>query len=365
MKPLLRILIIDDRPAEHVLYEDYLSDDSSHTYRFLHAYTGAEAEEIVATQPIDCILLDYNLPDTNGLALLKKLATHRPMLAIVMLTGEGNETTAVMAMTEGAQDYLPKRAATPAALQRCVERAIERTRLLKTMENYRGDLERSNEDLERFATVVAHDLKSPLRAITQHLQLIQKHTEGTLDERAAKSMTFVMDGARRMRELIDALLEFSHLGFAEKTLAPVDCNHVITAVRANLSATIEEKNAEVIAGILPTIMADKIQLMQLFQNLIANALKFCAAAPRIHIDAVQEEGLWKFRVQDNGIGIAPHNLEKVFIIFKRVHSEDEYPGMGIGLAVCERVVKNHGGRIWVESEMGKGATFYFTLPAEA
>lgn len=362
MSAPLTILITDDQPIEHVLYEDYLNDDTLHRYHFLHAYSGDEAEKLCKQHPIDCVLLDYHLPDTDGLHVLKCLLAHKPGLPIIMLTGEGSETTAVIAMKNGAQDYLPKRAITPTALQRCVERAIERSKLLQRMETYRSDLERSNKDLERFATVVAHDLKSPLRAITQHLELIQNNKNNVLEERSLKSMKFVMNGAGRMRELIDALLEYSHLGFSEKMLAPVDCNHVLAMARANLSAIIAEKGAHITADALPTLMADKIQMVQLFQNLIANALKFCTAAPSIHIAVTQQNGQWAFAFRDNGIGIAAHNLEKVFLIFKRVYSEDEYPGAGIGLAICDRVVRNHHGTIWVESEIGKGATFFFTLP---
>ncbi len=231
------------------------------------------------------------------------------------------------------------------------------------LENYRNDLERSNRDLERFATVAAHDLKSPLRAITQHLELIMANSNNVLEPRALKSMGFVIDGARRMRELVEALLEYSYLGFSEKMLAPLDCNKVLTIVRANLSSVIQEKSAHITTDPLPQLSADKIQLTQLFQNLISNALKFCTATPHIHISAIREADYWRFAVRDNGIGINSQNLEKVFLIFKRLCSEEEYPGTGIGLAICERVVKNHNGAIWVDSQIGKGSTFFFTIPA--
>ena len=253
------------------------------------------------------------------------------------------------------------------------ERKKTELRLQQTMEQLtqsnieleasRKDLERSNQDLERFATVVAHDLKSPLRAITRHLELISANKNNVLEARSQKSMGFVINGARRMRELIEALLEYSYLGFSEKMFTLVDCNKVLTIVRANLSSVIQEKSVHITAEHLPTVMADKIQLIQLFQNLIANAIKFCTATPHIQINALYEEDYWKFAVKDNGIGIAPHNLENIFLIFKRLYSEDEYPGAGVGLAICDRVVKNHKGHIWVESEHGKGATFFFTLQA--
>ena len=360
-KQTVSILIIDDNPAEHELYADYLSDDPVREYRFLHAYTGKEGIQIYQLNDVDCILLDYNLPDMDGLSVLQQLSNINFPLPLVMLTGEGNESIAVIAMKNGAQDYLPKRALTPTALQRCVDRAAERAMFLHQMERYRQELERSNKDLERFATVAAHDLKAPLRAITQHLEIIRKDNAAKLEDRSLKSMAFAIDGARRMNELIEALLEYSQLGFGEKKLSLVDCNHVMKTVRANLSASIEEKSAQVTWDDLPVLTADKIQLIQLLQNLINNAIKFCAQAPKAHVSAKREGAYWQFSVKDNGIGLDPQHQEKIFTIFKRMHTVEEYPGLGVGLAICDRVVKNHRGRIWVESTPNSGATFFFTL----
>jgi signal transduction histidine kinase len=361
VRPQTTVLIIDDNPAEHELYEDFLSDDTQRDYRFVHAYTVAEGVSLYLPDSIDCILLDYNLPDADGLSALSQLMQEHTPLPVVMLTGEGNESVAVQAMKNGAQDYLPKRALTPAALQRCIERASERAMLLAQMEQYKQELERSNTDLERFATVAAHDLKAPLRAISQHLELIRKHNLSTLDERSLKSMAFAIDGAGRMSELIEALLEYSQLGFSEKKLSQVDCNQVLRMVRANLSSAIEEKGAHIISDELPTLLADKVQLAQLLQNLIANAIKFCHTTPRIHISATQQKGFWQFSVTDNGIGIDEANKEKIFVIFRRIDNDQTPQGIGVGLAICDRVAKNHGGRIWVESTPGKGSTFFFTL----
>ena len=359
--PRVTILIIDDNPVEHDLYVDYLADDPVREYHFLHAYNGQEGVQIYQFNEVDCILLDYNLPDMDGLKVLQLLSNIHFPLPVVMLTGEGNESVAVVAMKNGAQDYLPKRALTPAALQRCVDRAAERAMFLQQMERYRQELERSNKDLERFATVAAHDLKAPLRAIRQHLEIIRKDNAEKLEEKSLKSMAFAIEGARRMHELIEALLEYSQLGFGEQKLVLVDCNHLMKAVRANLSASIEERSAQVTWDDLPTITADKMQLLQLLQNLISNAIKFCDTVPQAHVSAKKENGYWQFSVRDNGIGLDPQNREKIFTIFKRMHTADEYPGLGVGLAICDRVVKNHGGRIWVEPASPKGSNFHFTL----
>jgi len=239
------------------------------------------------------------------------------------------------------------------------ERKQAEQQLKETMEK----LIESNIELERFAYICSHDLNSPLRMITQHLERVYNNPNNVIDEASRTSMGFVMDGAKRMRRLIDGLLEYSMFGFSEKMLEPVDCNKLLAAVLTNLSVNIEERHARVTHDALPIIMADEIQLMQLFQNLIANAIKFCSTEPHIHVSCTRTGAFWTFGVRDNGIGIAPHNMETIFQIFKRIHTEEHYPGIGIGLAVCERVVKNHGGRIWVESELGKGAVFFFTLPA--
>ncbi len=364
MQPL-NILIIDDSPAEHELYREYLYDEIGHGYRFLDAYTGEEGEKLYLENRVDCVIIDYHLPDIDGLEVLKRLTSRCEVVPAVMLTGEGNETIAVIAMKIGSQDYIPKRVVTPQALKRTIERAVERARLMQKMEAYRQDLERSNQDLERFANIVAHDLKSPLRAITQHLQLILTHNRDKLDDAACKSLGFAVDGAERMRKLIDGLFEFSKAGFEQREFTPINCNLVLDSVKSNLTPLIEETGTAIIADTLPVVLADGMQLMQLLQNLISNAIKFCREQPRIHIDAHVAEGRWLFSVKDNGIGIARDDQEKIFAIFRRLHNESEYPGCGVGLAICDRVVKNHGGRIWVESEKGKGSTFYFTLPVAA
>ncbi len=361
-KHSLTILIIDDCPEDHALYREYLSDDDNHSYRFIDAFTGEEGEKLYAENDADCVIVDYRLPDIDGLEVLRRLTQRGKPVPAVMLTGEGNETIAVIAMKIGSQDYLPKRVLTAQALKRTVEHTVERALLKQRIEAYRQDLERSNQDLERFANVVAHDLKSPLRAISQHLQIVEQHHHDQLDDRSLKSIAFAVEGAERMRRLIDALLEFSRIGFEKRSSAPVDCNQMLENVKSNLAAHIGEKNAVITSDPLPVLVADGVQIMQLLQNLIGNALKFCRERPRIHVSARRAGNRWEFSVRDNGIGIPYAGREKIFTIFKRLHGETEYDGHGIGLAICERVVKNHGGNISVASEPGKGSTFTFTLP---
>ena len=225
------------------------------------------------------------------------------------------------------------------------------------------ELARSNEELQQFAYVASHDLQEPLRMITSYLQLLQRRYQGKLDDKADKYIYFAVDGASRMQVLINDLLEFSRVTTRANEPEPTDCEFILNQVLSGLELYIKENKATISHDPLPEVMADNTQLAQVFQNLIANGIKFHSEeAPIINIRAEKKAKEWVFSVQDNGIGIDPQYSEKIFEVFKRLHGKEEYPGTGIGLAVCKKIIERHGGRIWVESELGKGSTFYFTLP---
>jgi PAS domain S-box-containing protein len=226
------------------------------------------------------------------------------------------------------------------------------------------DLKRSNEELERFAYVASHDLQEPLRMVTSYLQLIEHRYQGKLDEDADDFIHFAVDGANRMKTLIQDLLAYSRVGTRGKPMEPVDCEGVVDRVSSDLLALIEETDAQITHDPLPTVHADPTQMQQLFSNLIGNAVKFRGDdPPRIHIGVQRQGDEWRFCVQDNGIGFdAGEYGKRIFVIFQRLHTKAEYGGTGIGLSICKKIVERHGGRIWVESEPGEGATFYFTLP---
>jgi len=227
------------------------------------------------------------------------------------------------------------------------------------------DLKRSNEDLEQFAYVASHDLLEPLRMVTNYLQLLQERYHGKLDQSADDFIGFAREGAERMQVLINDLLQYSRVGTRPKEFRPADTDKVLKDSLSNLKVAIDESRAKITSAPLPTVVGDPVQLTQLFQNLIGNAIKFRGEQPlAIHVGAEQRDGAWQFSVRDNGIGIASKDFERIFIIFQRLHARKKYPGTGIGLAVCKKIVERHGGRIWVESEPGKGTTFYFTLPAK-
>lgn len=240
----------------------------------------------------------------------------------------------------------------------------ERRRLEQAVEESVAELRRSNAELEQFAYVASHDLQEPLRMVSNYTQLLARRYEGRLDEDADAFIAFAVEGAGRMQQLINDLLEFSRVGTKGKDLRPTEMESALDTALLNLRAAIEESGAEIEHDPLPAVRGDAVQLAQLLQNLIGNAIKFRGdTPPRIRVSARRDGAGWVFAVQDNGIGIDPVYWERIFVIFQRLHTRSEYGGTGIGLALCKRIVERHRGRIWVESAPGEGATFSFTLAA--
>jgi PAS domain S-box-containing protein len=240
----------------------------------------------------------------------------------------------------------------------------ERKRLEAELRQAAEELKRSNQDLEQFAHVASHDLQEPLRQVKGHLDLIRRRMGDTLEESVRESMGFAIDGAERMQVLIRDLLAYSRVGRQEEKFAEVEMSEVLTFALANLEMAAKRSGAVIEHEDLPKVVAAPGLMRQLLQNLVGNALKYHARdrVPRVYVGARREKGGWVIFVRDNGIGIAREYQERVFMPFRRLHTRSEYPGTGLGLAICKRIVELHGGRIWVESEVGRGATFYFTVP---
>jgi light-regulated signal transduction histidine kinase (bacteriophytochrome) len=231
--------------------------------------------------------------------------------------------------------------------------------------DYTQELERSNTELEQFAYIASHDLQEPLRMVSSYTQLLGRRYKDKLDDDANEFIGYAVDGANRMQTLIQDLLTFSRVGKTKQTLKLVDMTQVIKDIILGLKIAIEESNVLIgYSASFPKVMADHSQIQQLFQNLILNAIKYRQEGRqcKINIDCQKIDNMWQFSIKDNGIGIEPEYFERIFVIFKRLHSKEEYSGTGIGLAVCKRIVEGHGGQIWLESEFGSGSTFYFTMP---
>lgn len=225
------------------------------------------------------------------------------------------------------------------------------------------ELSRSNKELEQFAYVASHDLQEPLRMVASYTQLIAQRYRGKLDADADEFIHYAVDGATRMQAIINDLLALSRVSTRNTPFSKTDTKLALDKALANLRLVIGETGATIICDSLPTLNADGSQFTQLFQNLIGNAIKFRGSnPPRIEIGAEPRGGEWVFHVRDNGIGIAPEYFERIFLMFQRLHTQKEYPGTGIGLTICKKIVERHGGQMWIESEQGKGTTFYFTIP---
>jgi PAS domain S-box-containing protein len=239
----------------------------------------------------------------------------------------------------------------------------DRKRAEEAVQRMTEDLRRSNAELEQFAYVASHDLQEPLRMVASYTKLLEQKYQGRLDADADEFINYVVDGATRMQQLINSLLDYSRVGTRGGDFAPTSCERIIKEVQANLEIAIQESGTRITYDPLPIVKGDATQLALLFQNLIGNAIRFRRERPpEIHISAKRSDRSWLFSVRDNGIGMEPQYFDRIFVIFQRLHTRSEYAGTGIGLAICKKIVERHGGRIWVESELDKGSTFFFTLP---
>lgn len=390
----LRLLLVEDS-----------EDDALHLLRALRKGGYAPLAERVETPEDmtaalqrgqwDIIISDYVLPRFSGLAALAILRQSGLDLPFIVVSGKIGEEVAVGAMKAGAHDYILKsslarlapaveRELRDAEVRRERKRAEEalklsheeleqrvrmRTEELRAskveLERLVGELERSNRDLEQFAYVASHDLQEPLRMVHSFLGLLVRRYAPQLDDKARQYIDHAVDGTQRMSQLIHDLLIFARIQRNGWQPAPVHMDPVLQQVIANCRIVIEETGTRIIQTELPVVQGEASQIGQLLQNLFINAIKFRRpdTVPEIRISACKEEEMWVFAVQDNGIGIAPDYRERIFNIFQRLHSRQEYAGSGIGLAVCQRIVEHHGGRIWVESAPDHGSVFRFTLPA--
>ncbi len=319
--------------------------------------------------PPEVVLADYNLPNWKGMDALNVIRREGLDIPMILVSGALGDVTAVECIRQGATDYVLKDglARLPEVIRRALREKAERSLRRQAEEHLAlkvAELARSNDDLEQFAYVASHDLQEPLRMVAAYTQLLAERYRGKLDENADKFIGYASEGAERMQVLIHDLLAFSRVGRKE-ACESVDCNAVMKDVLQALAAAILESGAVVSHGELPAVWADRTQVAQVFQNLIGNALKFRGIEPPlVSVQAEKTDQQWQFSVSDNGIGIAPEYAESIFVVFQRLHGRSEYPGNGIGLAICKKIIEHNGGKIWVESQAGSGSSFKFTLPCQ-
>jgi light-regulated signal transduction histidine kinase (bacteriophytochrome) len=391
-EPPVSILLVDDQPANLLTLEALLANLGQN---LIKAHSGEEALRYLNHGEFAVVLLDLWMQGLSGFETAKRIRSRENSryTPIIFLTAfESSEFPVREAYALGAVDYLVK-PLVPVILRAKVAVFVElfqksaqlkrqadqlrasenlirsdiavRKRAEADLKRTADELARSNRDLDQFASAASHDLKEPLRKIRIHLGLLNEGYGSQLDEKAREYLDRALESAGRMQTLVNDLLTYARVGTPGKTLEPVNCQTAFEQALANLETLIREKAAVVnVQAPLPTVRGSLTELVQLFQNLIENGIKFQRAGqPLVRVAAERAEGDWIISVHDNGIGIDVSYADRIFVIFQRLHNQKEYPGTGIGLAICKKVVERHGGRIWVESEPGKGATFRFTLPA--
>jgi signal transduction histidine kinase len=365
-----RVLIVDDRRENLLALEATLRDMP---FEVDTADSGPKALKKLLTDEYAVILLDAYMPGMDGFetAQLIKQRERTRNVPILFLTAGGQDPhLASRGYQAGAVDYLTK-PLDPWILQSKIMIFAElwtahaQTRALNAELQARSDqLAQSNRALEEFAYVASHDLQEPLRKVSSFCGLLRSRYGGKLDDRADQYIDFAIDGANRMSELIRDLLAFSRVTRDTQRNEPLDSQALLDAAVRNLSSQIEENEARVTSDTLPRVHGEASLITTVFQNLISNGIKFRAnEPPLIHVSAARHEAMWRFEIQDNGIGVDPVFADKIFTIFQRLHRKEAYPGTGIGLALCRKIVEYHGGTIWLAPGTGTGTRFCFTLPA--
>ncbi len=364
----LRVLLVEDDAADRDLILRELGKGEFEIVCEV-VQTADEFRQRVRTNCPDVVLSDYNLGQWRGTEALEILREEGLDIPLILVSGALGDVTAVECIKQGVTDYVLKDSL--ARLSVALRGALKdkksreyRQRAQEALAQKVEELASSNRDLEQFAYVASHDLQEPLRMVAAYTQLLAERYRGKLDDQADKYINYAVDGAARMQSLIHDLLALSRVGRQETELKNTDCNEVVAQAVKDLQASILESGVVINVGSLPWLKANETQLKQVFQNLIGNAIKFRGSrSPVIDIAAQRQGANWIFSIADNGIGISPEHAENVFIIFNRLHTRTEYPGNGIGLAICKKIVERQGGKIEALPRDGGGTIFRLTLPA--
>jgi signal transduction histidine kinase len=344
---MTRILVLVENQQNRRLLESMLSPEYD-VSPSCHPPEPADRPDLII---VDGPTLHTRRQDIESL----KLAAAPALLPVLLLTPAQGVQVAGDSLVSSVDDLV----ITPVDKTRL----LSRVRALLRIRELTSNLDRLRADSERFAHAISHDLREPLRTMSSYIELLASRYKNKLDQDADEFIAYAVDAAARMQEMISGLLDYVRIGADTGPLAPTDLNDVVKAAVADLSVLIGETGAQIEVGPMPNLNADAAQLARVFQNLIANAIKFRREdPPSIEIRARHDPGCWLVSVSDNGIGIPSDSLTRIFDVFQKLHSRSEYAGTGMGLAICWQTIERHGGRIWVESELGKGSTFFFTLP---
>jgi light-regulated signal transduction histidine kinase (bacteriophytochrome) len=384
------ILVVDDTPDNLRLLSTMLTEQG---YQVRKSINGKLALTAAFSHPPDLILLDIMMPEISGYEVCKKLKadakTHK--IPVIFLSALDTAMDKVKAFEVGGVDYITK----PFHLQEVLARVENQLTIQRQQQQIREqnlqlveqnlqllqeinarkkaqqdllrlneELKRSNAELEQFAYIASHDLQSPLQVIVGNADMLEWKYGEILGEKGSRYINQIVAAGMRMKQLIEALLAYSRVGKGKSDFEQTDCCQILQEVLENLQEEIAKKEAVIDYCELPKLMGDKTQLLRLFQNLIANGIKFHRpdVSPQIKISVEQKQSEWIFGIHDNGIGIETQNFDRIFELFQRLHSYEEYPGTGIGMTICKKIVERHQGRIWVDSQVGVGSSFYFSLP---
>ncbi|MCT7951755.1 response regulator [Ancylothrix sp. C2] len=384
------ILVVDDTPDNLRLLSTMLTEQG---YQVRKSINGKLALTAASSHPPDLILLDIMMPDLSGYEVCEKLKADAKtrQIPVIFLSALDTAMDKVKAFEVGGVDYITKpfhlqevlaRVENQLTIQRQQQRISQqnmqlmqqnlqllqeinaRKKAQQELLQANEELKRSNAELEQFAYIASHDLQSPLQVIVGNADMLEWKYGEILGDKGSRYINQIVAAGMRMKQLIEDLLAYSRVGKGKSEFEPTDCLQVLQEVLENLQEEIAGNQAVIDYSELPVLMADKTQLLRLFQNLIGNGIKFHRpdVSPKIKISAEQKQSEWVFCIHDNGIGIETQNFDKIFELFQRLHNYDEYPGTGIGMTICKKIVERHQGRIWVESQVGEGSTFYFTLP---
>ncbi|GEM_PF-4857404 len=361
----MKVLLIEKDLGDTQIIKDFLKEVPLQDVFLVSAETVNSACNILNNDKIDVILIDLATPlksDTDALIGIREKHPSIPFVALSFF--DENEFDLSNAGIE-PRNILYKHKLNGKMLIKSLKHAIDHEDLIQQLQSQKLELERSNRDLEKFSYAVSHDLREPLRSISGFIQLLSKRYHGALDAKADHYIERLNAAAENMQAMITSVLEYSRISTHAEPFKLVDCNEILDHAKGNLEVAIAETGTKITHDPLPQVYADFLQLLRVFQNLIANSIKFSSKdknIPQIHVGVGKKGDFYEFSIKDNGIGIDSKYFDRIFTIFQRLHKESEYPGYGVGLAMCKRIIERHGGTIRIESEQGKGATFFFTIP---